>query len=228
MLTILIASLTTCTQKEVKEEVLKKLEEYQITTETLTRNLKDANAEHYFDLKTTTIKGTMTRVVESTFDPSKNTGERWMLLSVDQNSPSAKDLTDFDKYNNTKRRGLNGKIDESSWKIEKDDEATLVISFKIDKKTLPKKYSFLGHCKGSFFFNKKTEQLEKAEFVNEQPLKIRIYDVTRLDMFVYYEYQESEGIYLIRREELDMEATILGQPVQIKETNEYRNYRRVE
>jgi len=70
---------------------------------------------------------------------------------------------------------VNGEIDENAWGIEKDDNEFLVIKFKYDKTTLPKKYAFLGDCKGLAYFNKKTLRLEKAEFVNEQPLKIKIF-----------------------------------------------------
>lgn len=225
LLLILTASLCSCTQKE---EVMKKLNEHQITGELLTMNLKDSDAEHYFDLKNTSINGTETKIVESIFDPSKNIGERWILVSVDQISPSTKEFKEFDKHHNTKHKGINGKVDESSWEIERDDEAYLIISFKYDKKSLPKKFSFLGDCKGLAYYNKKTGKLEKTEFVNEKPFTIKMYNVTRLDMVVRYEFHEKEAIYLIDIEELDMEVSLLGQLVPINEVNEYSNYRKID
>lgn len=225
LLIVITASLTSCTQKE---DVKKKFNEYQLSAKFLTTNLKDADAEHYFDLKTTIVNGAETKIVESTFDPLKNIGERWNLVSVDGNSPTDKDHREFDKHHNTTQEGVNGQIDASSWNIEKDDDAYLVLSFRHDKKSLPRKFSFLGDCKGLAYYNKKTERLEKTEFVNEKPLKIKVFNVISLDMVVHYEFNHEEAVYLIHTEELDMEVKLLGQMVPIKEINEYGNYNKVE
>jgi len=225
LLIVMTASLTSCAQKE---DVKKKFNEYQLSAELLTINLKDADAEHYFDLKTTLVNGADTKIVESTFDPSKNIGERWNLVSVNQISPSIKEIKEFDRTHNTTLEGVNGQIDASSWDIEKDDDAYLVLSFRHDKKSLPRKFSFLGDCKGLAYYNKKTERLEKTEFVNEKPLKIKVFNVTRLDMVVHYKFHDEAAVYLIHTEELDMEVKLLGQLVSIKEINEYGNYSKAE
>lgn len=208
------------------EEVMKKLKEYNISSEVLSSNLKDADAEHFFDLKITTITDSDTKIEKGKFDPTKNIGERWMLLSVDGETPSKKDLKNFDKAHNTKLDDVNGKVDENSWVIETDDDEYFVISFKYDKTSLPKKYTFLGDCKGLAYFNKKTARLEKAEFINEQPLKIKIFNVTKLDMVIYYFLNEEEHIYLVQKEDLEMQVKLLGQLVTIKEINEFSNYKK--
>jgi len=225
LLIVITASLTSCAQKE---DVEKKFNEYQLSAKFLTTNLKDADAEHYFDLKTTIVNGAETKIVESTFDPSKNVGKRWNLVSVNQVSPLIKEIKEFDKTHNTTQEGVNGQIDASSWNIEKDDDAYLVLSFRHDKKSLPRKFSFLGDCKGLAYYNKKTERLEKTEFVNEKPLKIKVFNVTRLDMVVHYKFNHEDAVYLIHTEELDMEVMLLGQIVPIKEINEYGNYSKAE
>jgi len=93
---------------------------------------------------------------------------------------------------------------------------------------LPHKYAFLEDCKGLAYYNKQTGHLEKAEFVNDKPIKIKLLNVSRLDMIVYFEYQEEEGHYLIKSEELDMDISLFGQEVLIREYNEYSNYRFVD
>ena len=52
---------------------------------------------------------------------------------------------------------MNGEIDENAWGIEKDDGEFLVIKFKYDKTSLPKKYAFLGDCKGLAYFIQKED-----------------------------------------------------------------------
>ena len=209
-----------------KDEVLKKLQEYQFSDQFLVANLKDADADYFFNLKITTITSDETVIEQAKFDPTKNIGERWILLSTDGNTPTNKDYKKFDKAHNTKQKDINGKIDENAWAIEEDSDEYLVIRFKYDKMSLPKKYDFLGDCKGLAFFNKTTKRLEKAEFVNELPIKIKIFNVTKLDMIVNYIYNEEYQTYLISKESLDMEVKLLGQLVSIQELNEFSNYKK--
>jgi len=208
------------------EEVMKKLKEAGITGEVLSSNLKDSDAEYFYDVKITTVNSSETKVEECKFDPTKKIGERWILKTVDGGSPSKKDLKNFDKAHNTKQPNINGKVDESSWGIEKDDADYLVVSFKYDKTSLPKKYAFLGDCKGLAYFNKKSKSLEKAEFVNERPIKIKIFNVTKLDMAVYYFFNKEAQTYMIKKEDLDMQVKLLGQLVDINEKSEFSNYRK--
>jgi len=209
-----------------KSEVLEKFEEYQFSENFLTESLKDADATHSFDAKITTIDGTDTKIEEAKFDPKNEIGERWILISVNGNTPSKKELRQFNKSHNTTQPEINGRVDENSWGIESDDSDYLVISFKYDKSTLPKKYDFLGDCKGLAFFNKQTKMLEKAEFVNEQPLKVKIFNVTKLDMIVTYTFNEEEQTYFILEEELKMEVKLLGQLVDIDDITHFSNYKK--
>jgi len=223
-LLLLFALLAGC---DTNEKVLHELSKHNITGELLTRNLKDADALHAFTLKSVMVNGDEKKVTESTFDPKKEIGQRWTLVSVDGESPTPADHREFDRTHNTKRRDINGEVDKNSWEIIKNDEDSLIISFRYDKRSLPHKYAFLGECRGIAFFNKQTGHLEKAEFVNEKPLKIKLLNVHRLDMIVYFEYQEEEGHYLIKSEELDMDVSLLGQLVPIRENNDYFNYQLV-
>jgi hypothetical protein len=209
------------------DEIKKMLDLYQVTGDLLTTNLKDADAAHYFELHSSRSNGGEISTYKSIFDPSKLVGQRWILQSVNGDHPSAKDIRDYDKLHNTKKQDINGKVDERAWKIIKDDADSLILAFKYAKKTLPKKYDFLGHCIGRAHFNKHTGHLEKAEYVNEKPLKISAFNVNRLDMLVHYKFHEDEGVYLIHKETLDMEVKLLGQLVSIREQNEYLNYRKI-
>ena len=58
------------------------------------------------------------------------------------------------------------------------------------------------------FFNKQSKMLEKAEFINEQPLKVKFFKVTKLDMIITYTFNEEEQTYFILEEELKMEVKL--------------------
>ena len=210
-----------------QDEIKKKFEEYNLKVDFLTENLKDADAQYSFNFKITTITSQDTKVKTGRFDATKPVGQRWILLKVNGNAPSKKELKDFDKSYNTKQDDMNGKVDDNSWKIERDDDDYFVINFKYDKNTLPKKYNFLGDCTGKAYFNKKSKRLEKAKFVNDEPLKIKIFKVNDLVMDVNYAYNEDGKTYLVSKENLDMKVKLLGQLMDIDEITEYTDYKKV-
>lgn len=204
--------------------VKERLAEYNISADLFSQNLKDADAEHSFDLKTTTVNGTDTKVERSHFDPTLTIGSRWVLDDVNGNTPTTKELKTFDKTHNTKQPSMNGKIKDDSWQVIRDDSTFLVIGFSYDKTSLPTKYKFLGDCSGLAYYNKKSKVLEKAEFLNTTPLTIKRLHVNHLDMVVNYTWNSAEEAYFISNEELNMSIEILGQIVVVKETNSYTNY----
>ncbi|RLD26542.1 MAG: hypothetical protein DRI54_02670 [Bacteroidetes bacterium] len=224
---LIIAIITSINSFAQKDEVLAKLEAYNFSGELLAENLKDADADHSFNYKVTTITDTDSKVEEAKFDPTKPIGERWTLELVNGSVPSKKDQKNFDKAHNTKQDDINGEVDDNAWGIYEDNDTYLVISFKYDKATLPKKYDFLGDCKGLAYFNKKTLRLEKAAFINEVPLKIKIFNVSRLDMEVDYQLNEEEQTYFIQKEEIEMDIHLLGELVKIKEINEFSDYKKI-
>ena len=71
-------------------EVKEKLADYNISADLLSKNLKDADSEHSFNLKTTTVNGTDTKVERSHFDPTQVVGSGWILDDVNGNTPTTK------------------------------------------------------------------------------------------------------------------------------------------
>jgi len=209
------------------EIVEKRLSDLGIAEDFLTQNLKDSDAAHSFNLETTNISSTETKVEHAKFDPTKPIGERWILVDVNGQAPTKKELKQFDKAHNTKQEDINGEVDDSSWKIVQDDEDYLAISYHLDPNTLPTKYKFLASCVGTAYINKKSKKLERAEYINNAPLKIKIFNVTKLDMKVYFHYNADEEVYFILKEEIDMEVKLLGQEVEILEKNEFSDYKKI-
>lgn len=201
------------------DEVRDKLEEYNFPIEVLKENLKDADADFYFDVENTTVSSTDTKIEKASFDPTKEIGERWNLLSVNGEAPSRKEYKSFDKAHNTKQEGINGDVDDQSWHIEQDEDEFLVVSFKYNAATLTKKYAFLADCKGLAYFNKQSRILEKTTFENEKPFKLKIFNVEKMAMTILYSWIEDGGKYVVQKEEMDMDVKLRGDIVHIQEVS---------
>ena len=223
---IILLSLTTFIASAQKSEVLKKLKEYNFEEKYLLENLKDSDAQYSFDINTTNVVGDKTTVQIAKFDATQEVGKRWILLKENGKEPTKKQKHTFDKTHNTKDE-VDGTIEDSSWKIEKDTEDEIVISFQYDKKSLPKRFRYLGDCKGLAFFNKKTKKLEKAEFINLKDLQIKIFKVKKMDLVVYYNYNDEFNTYLISKEDIRMTIKFLGQIIEANDINVLSNYKKI-
>lgn len=226
IITIILVSFTFSVFAQ-NEEALKKLEEYGVEEEMLMKNLKDADAEHYFKLKTTSITDTSTYTSLAEFDPSREIGKRWTLLEQNSKKPDEKTIKRYEKNYNEKKKDVNGKIDRSSWKILQDDGDLTVFGFRYDEKSLPKRYRFLSDCQGKLYYDKNKGRVTKAEYRNDGPTKVSIFKVDKLDMEVFYKWIEAENAYFIEREEVSMQIRVLGQSAESKEISEYMDYRKI-
>ena len=207
-----------------KTEVFEKMEEYGFSSDAIGHGLKDSDATHAFNLKTTTINGNKTEIEICHFDPIQPVGSKWVLDSHDGNKPTKKQIKKFSKSHNSES-DANGRVDDASWKIVSDDDTYFVVSFKFEKESLPKKHQFLADCTGTAHFNKKSKTLEKATFVNNGPLHIKFFVVTKLDMFVTY--KQVDGNFMIDVESMKMTVTLLDEQIDIAEKMEYSDYKKV-
>ncbi len=210
-----------------KAEVEKRLKEYSIPHGFFEDNLKDENANHTFNIKTTTITDQETKVEVGVFDPTLPEGERWKLISVNEKKPTNKQNKQFHKAHNTSEDSGMGEPEDEDWKILEDNDSELIIGFQYRKENLPHKYKFLAQCKGKVFVNKNEKRLDKVEFYNTEPVKIKIFNVDKLDMVVTYKVDEETKTYLIEKEDILMDARLLGQIVEVKETTEFSDYKKV-
>lgn len=209
------------------EEALMKINEYGIDEEMLTKNLKDADAEHYFKLKTTSITDSSSYTTLSEFDPSREIGKRWKLLEQNGKKPDEKAIKTYEKNANTKKKDVNGKIDRSSWEILQDDGDIMIFAFRYEEKSLPKRYRFLSDCQGKLYYDKSKGRVTKAEYKNDGPTKVSIFKVDNLNMEVFFRWVEAENAYLIERQEITMQIRVFGQSAESREISEYLDYKRM-
>lgn len=181
---------------------------------------------YIFDFKYTSISSNKETVTLAKYDPSKPVGERWIVISVNGKTPSKGDIKSFLK-NHEKQQSQTAKVDESTYKIEKENAEVLVISYKQNPATLPAEASFLKDCKLHMTINLKTKRLEKIQSLNEKPLKIKIFNAEKLDLVIKFIYNEPENRYFVESEDLNLMVKFLGQLVPMETLSAYSNYRKI-
>ena len=211
-----------------KAEVEKRMEEYGIPSDFFVDNLKDENAKYRFSIRTTTeTTGQETKVEEGIFDPSKSEGEKWKLLSVNGKAPTKKQIKQFHKEHNTSEDSGAGEPEDDDWEVVEDNDTQLVIEFKYREENLPHKYKFLAQCKGKVFIDKEKKRLDKVDFYNTGTVKIKMFNVDKLDMTMYYKPDEGSKTYLLDKETMMFDTHVLGQPVEVKTVSEFYDYQEV-
>lgn len=207
--------------KEIKARLL----EYKIDEDRLSSNLREEDAVHYYKLKSLTggKDGNVETVAE--YDPRKKIGARWTLLTVNDQPPEKDDLKDFKKIHNPKKKHITGKIEPSSYKIERDDEKFLVVSFRYIKESLPSKFQFLGDCDAMVYCRKETKLMSYAEFVSFQPTKVKMLNVNEVLVELYYTYDEESKTYVHQEARLDMKVMLFGNEQEVEMINHYSDYK---
>ncbi len=224
---VLVSFLSSTTISAQKAEVELKLKEYGIPHGFFEDNLSDENANHIYKTKTTTVTSTETKVEIGSFDPTLPEGKRWILISVNSMEPTKKERKQFDKAHNQSDNSDFGEPNDEDWKIIEDSDRWLVVELRYRESNLPHKYKYLAGCKGKVFIDKEKKCLEKMEFYNVEPIKIKIFNVDKLDMTVSYQLEEETNTYLIDHEEIIIDTRLLGQNVEVKETVEFYDYEKI-
>ncbi len=225
----LIAILFSVTATAQKNSVLDKLKDYNFPAELLAKSIggADTDEDYSFNFTTTSDVDAEIIVEEAKYDPTQKKGEQWILLSYNEKDPSKKELKQFKKDHNMKEEEIKAKIDDSSWGIESDNNDYLVVNFRYDSSTLKWRYKYLADIKGKAFLNKTTKQLEKVEYVNVKPTKIKPFKVDKYSLVVDYTFNDNEKIYQVEKEEIKMNAKMFGQTVPVKFTSEYSDYQKI-
>lgn len=209
--------------------VLDELKEYNFPAELLAKSIGGAevDADHSFYATLTSDVEDEVIVEEAKYNPSQKMGKRWTLLTYNGNEPTKKELKEFNKDHNKKEVVLKAKINDSSWNIEDENDDYLVVSFTYDNSTLKSQYKYLADIKGKAYFNRTTKQLEKVEYVNLRPTKIKPFSVENYSMVVNFTYNDTEKIYQVEKEEINMDAKIFGKTTPVKDIVEYSDYKKM-
>ena len=210
-----------------KAEIEKRLLELGIEADMTFNNLSENSTDYSCNATMTETTSDKTTVETASFDPLKPQGIRWTLNTVNERSPSKKDIKKFNKAHNAKQDNVNAEPDDNSWKIVEDDDHLLVIGLKYNEADLPHKYKFLAECNAELYVDKEAKQLYKIKFYNTAPLKIKVFNVVKLDMTVELMPASDEKAMLIKDETIIMDVKLLGQLVEITEETEFYDYEKV-
>lgn len=176
-----------------------------------------------FDFKQTVATAGKQTVTVAKFDPSSPNGEQWTVVSLDGKTPSKGELNSFRK---NQVISATPKPDDSSYKIEKENQDYLQISFKLDPNSIPKDAAFMKDCKSYLTVNLKTKKLEQSQIINEKPVKIKILTAEKFEGISKYNWNAQEKRYLITAEEVNIQAKFMGQAVNVQTSTAYTNYTR--
>jgi len=208
-----------------KAEVIKRLQELGMSEQLLSGNIIGENTLYSYDAKFSTTSNNKTDVELASFDPTQPKGSQWVLISKNGKSPSKGDIKKFNKAHNAEQEDINTEPDDSSWKIISDDEHFLIVGMRFNASGLPQKYAFLADCDAELYFDKGAKRLYKAHFYNSKPLKIKIFNVVKLDMTIEYMQIAEKDASVVKDETIVMDVKILGNIVEIIETSEFSNYK---
>ena len=208
-----------------KNEIKSKLKDYKINEDWLSTNLKEKDAIFYYKIKSVTgsNSGNITSVAE--YDPRRKAGDRTHLLTVNGESPTKQEAKKFNKRFGKKGKNINGKIDPTSYKIIKDSEDFFVIGFRLIKENLPDRYQFLGDCDAVLHCRKDIMKASYAEFTNFQPTKVKMFNADKLQLEIYFTYDEESGAYVHEEARYYINAKLMGIPTEIEVLNYYSDYK---
>jgi len=210
-----------------KAEIEKRLAELGISSDLAFNNLSENNINYSCNAIMTETTTEKTTVEKASFNPLKDDGSRWTLISVNGDTPSKKDIKKFNKAHNDSGNRIQAKPDENSMKIITDNEHILVIGLQYKESDLPKKYKFLAQCNSEIYVDKEAKRLYKIRFFNTEPLKIKVFNVVKLDMTMEF-MQSSDGeTTLLKDETTIMDVKLFGKMVEIIEKSDFYDYNKV-
>jgi len=214
-----------------REEIEKKLDEYNIPGDYVVNAMKDGEATYSFKFRSVTwlpsSNGMEEIVEEGEFNPERPIGERWKILKINGETPDKKQVNKFNKAQNTVKNNVNAEIDDNFYRIFEDNDDELVLSLRFTKESLPKRYGFLKECTGLAYIDKKEKRLTRIEYNNDYPVKVWNYKATGLALVQHYHYDERENKYFISHEEMDIESNYMGKGISILFDIKYNDYEKV-
>ncbi|WAC10080.1 M61 family metallopeptidase [Dyadobacter pollutisoli] len=224
VMTILgLASVRAIAQKDAVSAALAK---YQVQENLIFDEKLRAKPEDYaYDLKETVTTEGRQKVILASYDPSKAEAERWTVISADDQDPSTTEIKRFRKEHG-KAAVPPMKIDESTYKIEKEEGNALTISYQFDPASLVEDNAFIKDFRVYLTVNTLIGKITKVETVNEKPFKIKTFNVPTLNTYSELAWSEADKRYMPKKDNTTMVIKILGQKATTVTILEYSNFKK--
>jgi hypothetical protein len=224
LITILgLASVQAIAQKDVVSAALAK---YKVEENLIFDDKLRAKPEDYaYDLKETVTTEGRQKVILASYDPSKAEAERWTVISADDQDPSTTEIKRFRKEHG-KAAVPPMKIDESTYKIEKEEGNALTISYQFDPASLVEDNAFIKDFRVYLTVNTQIGKITKVETVNEKPFRIKTFNIPTLNTYSELAWSEADKRYMPKKDNTTMVIKILGQEATTVTILEYSNFKK--
>ena len=229
ILIISILSLIPAASSAQLVNIKERLVEYNIPVDFLEHSIRNADRKFTFKYRMITGSPDGTPVIyEIEYNPQRKNKDRWRLISVNGNSPEKKEIRDFNRINNPRRKEVSAEIDESSYQVVVDNDQYFTYSFKYKEGSITSNRKFLEDCKGYVYINKKTGKIEGVRYENERETTVKMLKCTKIIAEYELEFHKATGMYLITGEEFEMTVKILGNEANLDSKGEYYDYTLIE
>ncbi|OXA67819.1 hypothetical protein B0A67_21670 [Flavobacterium aquidurense] len=215
---VLVASTVSAQKSKVMDVFFK----YGIDSGVLNPEKTKRPDNYAFDFKQTIITSASEGITIAKFDPANSGPERWTVVSIDGKTPSKSAVNTFRKNQSKESPAL--KVDDASFRIEKETADQLVISYKVEAASLNKENGFIKDCRFYMTINIKSKKMDQIQTLNEKPVKVAILTADKFDLVVKYKWDDQAKQYLPVHEKLIMEAKFIGQATNVETITEYANY----
>ena len=145
-----------------------------------------------------------------TYDATKKQGEKFTLISTNDDTPRKKDFKHFDKEKNSVKDNKMQKLKEEDFFVKSNDETTAVIGFNIPAEKINSKTAFMAHCTGYIYIDKKSDHITKIQIKSDEAFNLKIFHVTTMTIDINLEYNNEHKQYYVSREKTMMKVLILG------------------
>jgi len=178
--------------------IKERLVEYNIPVDFLEHSIRNADRKFTFKYKMISGSRDGTPVTsEIEYNPTRKSKERWKLISVDGNSPEKKQIKNFNRINNPRRKEVYAEIDESSYELVVDNDQYFTYSFKYKEGSITSNRKFLEDCKGMVYISKKTGNSIYFRLFTSYPFhfwKVKICNLRSLKSKISGGYENSGAI----------------------------------
>lgn len=165
------------------------------------------------------------------FDPRKPVGEQWELISVNGKAPTKEEVDAFNKEKNDEDDHIEKQDDdlvkeEDIW-IESNDDKTVVIGFKFNKKKLHHSQKIMKHFRARLTIDKTTKTIADVELYNFEPFTmILIMKVQEMNIKLGFK-QMPNGDELLEYSKATINLKMMGQEGAGTVNQTYSDYEKV-
>lgn len=158
-------------------------EDYESLVQRAFESIEDTSAGNWAYTESSTTKG-VTRVRH--FDPRRPDGERWTLISIDGNPPTAQEREEYEQdADESEGMGFGSEfITTGSLQLIEETEASYRFGFSPNVKDESEDAEIMRHVNGELGINKRAQYVETIHLRNTEPFKpktgvrISIFDLT--------------------------------------------------